>query len=116
MIRLPPRSTLFPYTTLFRSFLRKVAKLVFGHGVAMAGGAAIPGQRLRKVLFDGKSALVKIRDFSFGIRPILVRGLAIPRESLLVIALDAGVTALVCNAKSKLRRRITLVRRFAVVG
>src|SRR5438034_7316951 len=57
MIRLPPRSTLFPYTTLFRSFLRKVAKLVFGHGVAMAGGAAIPGQRLRKVLFDGKSAL-----------------------------------------------------------
>src|SRR2546430_6320730 len=24
MIRRPPRSTLFPYTTLFRSFLRKV--------------------------------------------------------------------------------------------
>src|SRR5258708_14030488 len=27
MIRRPPRSTLFPYTTLFRSFLRAVARL-----------------------------------------------------------------------------------------
>src|SRR3712207_7414387 len=30
MIRRPPRSTLFPYTTLFRSFGRERAPLVFG--------------------------------------------------------------------------------------
>src|SRR2546429_7261557 len=29
MIRRPPRSTLFPYTTLFRSLTRTVANLVF---------------------------------------------------------------------------------------
>src|SRR5687768_17979530 len=32
MIRRPPRSTLFPYTTLFRS-VRGVAEVVLGHGV-----------------------------------------------------------------------------------
>src|SRR2546430_11154581 len=31
MIRRPPRSTLFPYTTLFRSFLRQ-AELINHHG------------------------------------------------------------------------------------
>src|SRR5260221_2775388 len=31
MIRRPPRSTLFPYTTLFRSLVRKMHKLDFGH-------------------------------------------------------------------------------------
>src|SRR2546430_3365208 len=29
MIRRPPRSTLFPYTTLFRSFVQGIATLVF---------------------------------------------------------------------------------------
>src|SRR3712207_8971365 len=36
MIRRPPRSTLFPYTTLFRSTKRRSA-------AAMAGGAALAG-------------------------------------------------------------------------
>src|SRR3712207_7464231 len=31
MIRRPPRSTLFPYTTLFRSRVRGEAREVFGH-------------------------------------------------------------------------------------
>src|SRR3989440_10440390 len=36
MIRRPPRSTLFPYTTLFRSFRRKSARAwTFTPGVAM---------------------------------------------------------------------------------
>jgi len=53
--------------------------------------------------------LVEIGHFSFGIRPILIRGLAIPGESLLVIALDAVVAALVRRAQIELGGRIALV-------
>src|SRR3712207_2277339 len=35
MIRRPPRSTLFPYTTLFRSFQPKMISLCAGAGVAL---------------------------------------------------------------------------------
>src|SRR2546426_485549 len=49
MIRRPPRSTLFPYTTLFRSSVGRVAELGGGEGVALgvrvvgedAGGRAV---------------------------------------------------------------------------
>jgi len=34
MIRRPPRSTLFPYTTLFRSTIGRVADIQFGAGEA----------------------------------------------------------------------------------
>src|SRR2546427_3666749 len=37
MIRRPPRSTLFPYTTLFRAPLRRGAELRHGRGEAPAG-------------------------------------------------------------------------------
>src|SRR2546430_7912509 len=36
MIRRPPRSTLFPYTTLFRSPVRRVLRSVHRHGVQLA--------------------------------------------------------------------------------
>src|SRR3712207_7263442 len=55
MIRRPPRSTLFPYTTLFRSALhRGDARDVRGHGggadlVAVEPGAAVPGGAERRV-------------------------------------------------------------------
>src|SRR5690348_18019911 len=42
MIRRPPRSTLFPYTTLFRSFLRTAAA-----GAAGAAGALAVPKRAR---------------------------------------------------------------------
>src|SRR2546422_6648681 len=42
MIRRPPRSTLFPYTTLFRSlFSRQPDVLFLGHAVAAAQIAAV---------------------------------------------------------------------------
>src|SRR5205823_11178981 len=43
MIRRPPRSTLFPYTTLFRSALRMVDDR--GQPVLQAGQVASPGRR-----------------------------------------------------------------------
>src|SRR3712207_8790752 len=46
MIRRPPRSTLFPYTTLFRSFLEATAFHVGIPEVGMRGGVPrVPRQR-----------------------------------------------------------------------
>src|SRR6266516_1452220 len=39
MIRRPPRSTLFPYTTLFRSLARVLAHLALGHRAQWKGDA-----------------------------------------------------------------------------
>src|SRR5256885_8093151 len=44
MIRRPPRSTLFPYTTLFRS------RLLFGAPAYLTGAGAHPAYDLAKVL------------------------------------------------------------------
>src|SRR5687767_15416059 len=51
MIRRPPRSTLFPYTTLFRSRLARIAvrpvlehqprQMVLGVGIAIVGGRIV---------------------------------------------------------------------------
>src|SRR5260370_21597644 len=43
MIRRPPRSTLFPYTTLFRSLLRQ-HRLSIARGHAAGAGCAPPGR------------------------------------------------------------------------
>src|SRR2546427_6015576 len=42
MIRRPPRSTLFPYTTLFRSGVVRRAR-GFGHGAPRGDGEAVRG-------------------------------------------------------------------------
>src|SRR5947207_8588136 len=43
MIRRPPRSTLFPYTTLFRSYLGDVSyTTVHGHDVSDHPGTGVP--------------------------------------------------------------------------
>src|SRR2546427_7386220 len=47
MIRRPPRSTLFPYTTLFRSLV--------GGKALEASLAAVPGTPLRHLLMGGRS-------------------------------------------------------------
>src|SRR3989441_7615558 len=60
MIRRPPRSTLFPYTTLFRSLV--IDDLAFGgEGVGRVSGyvvfvrGAVPGDRVRATLVDARS-------------------------------------------------------------
>src|SRR3712207_8741411 len=49
MIRRPPRSTLFPYTTLFRSALRVEQKLTDGIVDELAVPVGGDGQRLHRV-------------------------------------------------------------------
>src|SRR5438034_8764639 len=69
MVRRPPRSTLFPYTTLFRSFLRKLATRILeidrGHlfdwscdydTFLRRKEAALAAEEKQNVLFDKKLA------------------------------------------------------------
>src|SRR3712207_7391800 len=60
MIRRPPRSTLFPYTTLFRSGLRV---LLERHPAAHAGGDGHPGRLWwRDRLHAGRRGLLVVGD------------------------------------------------------
>src|SRR5256885_4527194 len=43
MIRRPPRSTLFPYTTLFRSMMQELAQAFARHARDFRGLALVPG-------------------------------------------------------------------------
>src|SRR5260370_388314 len=54
MIRRPPRSTLFPYTTLFRSFARHLRPV---GGIAM--GIELDGDIAAGVVFDGEPDLAE---------------------------------------------------------
>src|SRR3712207_9471026 len=85
MIRRPPRSTLFPYTTLFRSGRNAWWWCPFGGGSAPVGGAAEPelahagagdGGRRDAVVVDVEQALPVAAEA----RALLVR-LRRPRRS-----------------------------------
>src|SRR5437764_10292810 len=52
MIRRPPRSTLFPYTTLFRSYVREGFDLV-----AFSGGKALLGPQCSGLLIGRKDLI-----------------------------------------------------------
>src|SRR2546430_6137921 len=58
MIRRPPRSTLFPYTTLFRSAMAKAGKGLL-EGTLQAGTSADSDKLLDLVGLGGKSAADK---------------------------------------------------------
>src|SRR3712207_1538940 len=65
MIRRPPRSTLFPYTTLFRSRVFTVRKEAKAHGTGrLIEGSFHPGDRVavvEDVITTGGSALRAVR-------------------------------------------------------
>src|SRR3712207_7490787 len=72
MIRRPPRSTLFPYTTLFRSFrLKQPGKAVSIH-------RAGPATTLRITLVDHPITLTEPLRWSFGLIATPVRPMASP--------------------------------------
>src|SRR2546430_17210483 len=60
MIRRPPRSTLFPYTTLFRSF-RRAGELVGGRGVLPGAERADPAGELALRVLVGEVRQLEVR-------------------------------------------------------
>src|SRR2546430_13144627 len=62
MIRPPPRSTLFPYTTLFRSEHDEVARLHGGHVVAdrLDHARGLVAEQEREVVVDRALAVVEV--------------------------------------------------------
>src|SRR5688572_31579852 len=59
MIRRPPRSTLFPYTTLFRSRSRRVSSPCRARlaRIGAGKGRRLPAQVLGRRLLDGRGSL-----------------------------------------------------------
>src|SRR6266478_2060015 len=57
MIRRPPRSTLFPYTTLFRSHQTIRQEILFGSSILLSSGTDVGGNLFRALhsLRDRKS-------------------------------------------------------------
>src|SRR2546422_5280991 len=57
MIRRPPRSTLFPYTTLFRSQARRITARLHQQRVEKMGGGKIAGRLSEMSLIDWMQTL-----------------------------------------------------------
>src|SRR2546427_1821732 len=67
MIRRPPRSTLFPYTTLFRSTVRLlfvVVRLLARHAEPNTGYSPAPRQRDRRVAFRSEEHTSELQSQS----------------------------------------------------
>src|SRR2546430_5476357 len=59
MIRRPPRSTLFPYTTLFRS-------VAVAHGSEFGEGGRIT-QVIKRKAFESMAAVIAVSEFTRGV-------------------------------------------------
>src|SRR3712207_7477618 len=69
MIRPPPRSTLFPYTTLFRSGLEQRLAEVFGRDARRRRDALAPfGRRLHRHLHVERAGVAQVRGPAAGLR------------------------------------------------
>src|SRR3712207_8781883 len=72
MIRRPPRSTLFPYTTLFRSAAMLVARRTLDLILAEVDGVAAACARLtetyRETLIPGRTLLQQALPTTFGLK------------------------------------------------
>src|SRR5256884_2509593 len=92
MIRRPPRSTLFPYTTLFRSFAPQI--LLYGLAVVLYGILQAHRRFAAPALAPVLSSLVVIGAyFWFGVIGDGYQDLARPVPTLAWIVLAAGTTA-----------------------
>src|SRR3712207_9238925 len=83
MIRRPPRSTLFPYTTLFRSFSALYLQNVLGYDSLATGLAYLPATIALGAISQGPSAAAVNR---FGMKPTIIGGLGLMTLGLLLFA------------------------------
>src|SRR3712207_9172564 len=90
MIRRPPRSTLFPYTTLFRS---KASELLYGQIPQLEKKLAAAG--------DGDGRLVNEAVTEEGIAAVVSRWTGIPVEKML-----EGERAKLIRMEDELRKRV----------
>src|SRR2546428_1941848 len=93
MIRRPPRSTLFPYTTLFRSHTTPPSKTRPPIAWASRGGGSTPGDQCRPVTFEGRTTRLR-----HGVRPPPDR-----KSTRLNSSHDQISYAVFCLKKKKLR-------------
>src|SRR3712207_8578173 len=96
MIRRPPRSTLFPYTTLFRS-----VNLDEGFEAALVGGGVKAGQRLVVEEADGEqngvgAAVDGLVEVAFGVGEVLA-----DRKSTRLNSSHANISYAVFSLKKK---------------
>src|SRR5256884_2046748 len=75
MIRRPPRSTLFPYTTLFRSGLSRLATLTTDSDASVRAAVAVALRQLtsRSLTMDLPSPLTEKLDLDIHFRELLAR-------------------------------------------
>src|SRR3712207_8919356 len=101
MIRRPPRSTLFPYTTLFRSHIREVPILITVVKVVVQAG--LRGHRGRR----GRGRLVHARRFRERLAAeVSVEQHALPRSEEHTSELQSR-QYLVCRLLLEKKKRIT---------
>src|SRR5256886_15590664 len=86
MIRRPPRSTLFPYTTLFRSFATKQGRTI---GYSFAITAAIRRLTRAPMTLTGKPSLLALR--------FVARRLGVPVRAPAVVGDDPIVEILMAR-------------------
>src|SRR3712207_7849707 len=99
MIRRPPRSTLFPYTTLFRSRALRERQLVGALGDVVAGGEAVAAD-------DGDHHDAPHAGLRGG-RLQVARGRHEDRKSTRLNSSHANISyAVFCLKKKKRRRRL----------
>src|SRR3712207_7977282 len=100
MIRRPPRSTLFPYTTLFRSFRVKAAHQ---HAIRNSGPYE---QEYRVLLPDGAIRWVLARGeviYADDGRPTALAGVVLDRKSTRLNSSHANISYAVFCLKKKRR-------------
>src|SRR3712207_7224671 len=93
MIRRPPRSTLFPYTTLFRSDPRKSDRWV-----------KVTGElRFRERADGGPELIVRVTDNGIGVPPA-ARGRLLDRKSTRLNSSHANISyAVFCLKKKRIQ-------------
>src|SRR2546429_4253031 len=97
MIRRPPRSTLFPYTTLFRSGLMLAALMLLLAGAAQAAGSSMPWEGpLQSILESIQGPVARSEEHTSELQSRL--------HLVCRLLLEKKKTFIHCNVRTRLTR------------